>query len=88
MPKPFATVQRSPLHHVEDQDMNPRATLAAALLTAAMAGCTQNIPPPPTSPSIPPPAPEMPAKPGDNPLPPNTPSTNPSIPPGNAGDTR
>jgi len=27
--------------------MNPRVTLAAAVLTAAMAGCSQNTPPPP-----------------------------------------
>ena len=61
--------------------MKPKFTLAAAALTATMAGCSQNTPPPPMSPSIPP-VQEMPRKPSDNPLPPNSPNTNPSVPPG------
>jgi hypothetical protein len=61
--------------------MNSQVTLAATALIAAMAGCSQNTPPPPISPSIPP-VQELPKKPSDNPLPPNTPSSNPSVPPG------
>lgn len=61
--------------------MNSRVTFAASVLTAAMTSCSQNSPPPPTSPSIPP-VQELPTKPRDNPLPPNTPNSNPSVPPG------
>jgi hypothetical protein len=55
-----------------------RSTLTAIALGAIAAGCTQHIPSPPTSPSVPNSSPEMPP-PSLNPA--NTPNTNPNVPP-------